>query len=236
MLASKQDIPKLTPDAIHHASALLPKYSNTSNVTPKNTSGTATLVVRRDRRQLANHDCVVQVLKEGGFNVQIFDMAAFDSMMSSKDVVFSEFIAMMRRTHVLIGMHGAGLTNIMHMLPGTAMIEVTGYGICHYRPFNILSMAKHVSHMFIPVIDPKAVHPCSVSHLDGKPVKSHDFVFEVDMDDTDGQSETPTRSLKPPLNCFGRFYFRALCDDARAAPTCASAARAGVSALWQTPS
>ena len=35
-------------------------------------------------------------------------------------------IALYRKTHVVIGMHGAAMTNVMFMRPGTVLVEIVG--------------------------------------------------------------------------------------------------------------
>jgi len=49
---------------------------------------------------------------------------------SSNDSSLSEClacqVALYSRTHVLVGLHGAGLTNMMFMPPGGLVVEITG--------------------------------------------------------------------------------------------------------------
>ena len=37
----------------------------------------------------------------------------------------------MSRAHILVSVHGAGLTNIFFMKPGTAIIEIIPHPLCH---------------------------------------------------------------------------------------------------------
>jgi hypothetical protein len=69
------------------------------------------------RRQFLNGDAMVDALKRmPGIELKLVDL---------EDLTFKEQVLLLATTSVLVGMHGAGLTNGMFLRPGAAMIEIS---------------------------------------------------------------------------------------------------------------
>ncbi|RYE20270.1 MAG: glycosyltransferase family 61 protein [Sphingobacteriaceae bacterium] len=68
---------------------------------------------RAKTRRLKNEDAIGDILKKYGFTVVYFE-----------EVSFLEQIALMQETKILVGVHGANLTNSLFMQPGCILIEL----------------------------------------------------------------------------------------------------------------
>ncbi|WP_303311156.1 DUF563 domain-containing protein [Hymenobacter sp. BT730] len=64
-------------------------------------------------RVVANEAELLKVLSEYGFETVLFE-----------EMTFQEQVSMMHDTDILLGVHGANLTNLVFMLPGTTIIEI----------------------------------------------------------------------------------------------------------------
>lgn len=100
-----------------------------TTVHPSNASSPASLVVtllvrgkqqdgyqKKIRRQFFNADEIADALKRlPGVVLQVADLQL---------LTFTEQIKLLSSTALLVGMHGAGLTNALFMLPGNAVLEI----------------------------------------------------------------------------------------------------------------
>ncbi|KNC83907.1 hypothetical protein SARC_03866 [Sphaeroforma arctica JP610] len=78
---------------------------------------TALLIIRGSTRQIKNRDEVVEFLESEGYKVTMHDF-------SGQDLLEQKLVS--REYEVVIGMHGAGLVNII-MSPNTSLIELHPY-------------------------------------------------------------------------------------------------------------
>lgn len=84
------------------------------------------------KRKVANEDEVAALLKSFNFEIHYFEDYSFDQQVA----ICSESIS-------LIGLHGAGLTNILFMRPGTQMLELRNENDCENNCY--FSMASDLS-------------------------------------------------------------------------------------------
>jgi len=77
-----------------------------------------TMIVRAgDKRGLTNKDDVVSAISEiPGVNLHVVDLAELN---------FSQQVDLLQQTHVLVGVHGAGLTEVMLLPPGAGVVEIS---------------------------------------------------------------------------------------------------------------
>ncbi len=87
------------------------------------------------RRTIQNEGEVIAVLKEYGYEVHCFE-----------DYHFNEQVALMRQTRVLVGLHGAGFTNMLFMPIGGQILELRNEGDAHNNCFY--SLASALSHHY----------------------------------------------------------------------------------------
>ncbi|XP_039126554.1 alpha-1,3-arabinosyltransferase XAT3-like isoform X1 [Dioscorea cayenensis subsp. rotundata] len=79
------------------------------------------ILSRRKSRMLVNEADVVELAKKIGFQVEL----ATTEMMSKVD----EFAELVNSCSVLMGVHGAGLTNMVFLQPGSVLLQVVPWGL-----------------------------------------------------------------------------------------------------------
>ncbi|KAJ0989412.1 hypothetical protein J5N97_007768 [Dioscorea zingiberensis] len=79
------------------------------------------LISRRKSRTLINEDDVVELARKIGFQVEL----ATPGRMSKVD----EFAELVNSCSVLMGVHGAGLTNMVFLQPGSVLLQVVPWGL-----------------------------------------------------------------------------------------------------------
>lgn len=68
---------------------------------------------KAEKRKIINEDAVISLLKEYHFEIHFFE-----------DYSFSEQVNLMKATKCLVGLHGAGLTNMLFMNEKTSVLEL----------------------------------------------------------------------------------------------------------------
>lgn len=93
---------------------------------------------RQPRRRLVNEADIEPLLQQYGFETFYFE-----------DMSFEEQVRLMAQTSVLIGLHGANLTNMMFMQPQAAVVEITMgthplyFNPCYYYLANSMQLAYY---------------------------------------------------------------------------------------------
>lgn len=83
--------------------------------------GRTALILRRGRRSILNENDVVSNLSCGSRHEKCnYSIVTIDFDQSS----FQESVRLMAKSSVLVGVHGAGLTNLIFMPPGAAVVEL----------------------------------------------------------------------------------------------------------------
>jgi protein O-GlcNAc transferase len=83
---------------------------------------TITFIDRKDKRRLVNQEKLLAGLREKypNANIQAVDFAAYS---------LEDQIHIARKTDILVGIHGAGLTHSLVLEPGSAVIEILPEGV-----------------------------------------------------------------------------------------------------------
>ncbi|KAI9111629.1 hypothetical protein K1719_017319 [Acacia pycnantha] len=90
---------------------------------PGESKPSLTLVSRRGSvsRVILNEEEIVRLAEEVGFNVRLLE--------ASRDKSMAEDYKRVHTSHVLLGVHGAGLTHLLFLRPGTVMMQVVPIGL-----------------------------------------------------------------------------------------------------------
>ncbi|XP_027362797.1 alpha-1,3-arabinosyltransferase XAT2-like [Abrus precatorius] len=121
--------PKLLPypRTLHDFSAFL-KNTYTKSDTPslysnKRGKPHLTLVARKGSvsRVILNQEEVINVAKEIGFNVHVLE--------PSRNVSIANAYRLIHSSHVMLGVHGAGLTHFLFLRPGSVVVQVVPIGL-----------------------------------------------------------------------------------------------------------
>ncbi|CAJ2648064.1 unnamed protein product [Trifolium pratense] len=98
-----------------------------------------TLVSRKGKsRKLLNEEEVIKLAKDVGFNVRVLD--------HSKRLMVPDVYQLIHSSHVLLGVHGAGLTNLMFLRQGSVLVQVVPLGldsfssVCYGKPTKPLGL------------------------------------------------------------------------------------------------
>jgi protein O-GlcNAc transferase len=98
-----------------------------------------TLVSRKGgSRKLLNEEEVIKLAEDIGFNVHVLD--------HSKGLTVPDVYRLVHSSHVLLGVHGAGLTNMMFLRQGSVLVQVVPLGldsfstICYGKPSEPLGL------------------------------------------------------------------------------------------------
>lgn len=87
------------------------------------------------KRFVENEEEVTATLAEFGYETHCFE-----------DYSFADQIKLLAQTRVLIGVHGAGLTNMLSMPPGSIVFEIRNQGDAHNNCF--FSLANALQHAY----------------------------------------------------------------------------------------
>jgi hypothetical protein len=82
------------------------------------------------KRRIVNETTVVNVIKDLGYQI-----------VSMEDLSFSRQVKLMQGAKVLLGTHGAGLTNMLFMPVGSAIVEIRKEGDARHNHFFALASA-----------------------------------------------------------------------------------------------
>jgi len=99
-----------------------------------------TLVNRKgsSSRVILNQEEVIKLAKDVGFNVHVLD--------HSKDYTMANVYRLIHSSHVLLGVHGAGLTNLFFLRRGSVVVQVVPIGLewasetCYKNPSPFLGL------------------------------------------------------------------------------------------------
>jgi protein O-GlcNAc transferase len=98
-----------------------------------------TLVSRKGgSRKLLNEEEVIKLAEDIGFNVHVLD--------HSKGLTVPDVYRLVHSSHVLLGVHGAGLTNMVFLRQGSVLVQVVPLGldsfstICYGKPSEPLGL------------------------------------------------------------------------------------------------
>ena len=102
---------------------------------------TSSIVVirRRSSRDIYNHEQLVQEMRQNFANIIEFDEAHLPLPGLNQYGIF-------RNAKLVVGLHGAGFSNLLALLPGTAVIEFhppNGYNLCFLNLAIQLGMDYH---------------------------------------------------------------------------------------------
>ncbi|QIL77254.1 glycosyltransferase family 61 protein [Hymenobacter sp. HDW8] len=128
---------------------------------------TRRIYVSRNRQQwrhLTNESEVLKVLERYGFETIYFE-----------GLSFVEQVRTMYETSIMIGIHGANMTNLMFMTPGTNVIEMMSET---YLNPSYLSMASSIG-VFYSVVPSKLGSPLNVEHNYADITADPDLVEQV---------------------------------------------------------
>ncbi|KAJ2981389.1 hypothetical protein NQ176_g2048 [Zarea fungicola] len=95
-----------------------------------------TFVDRKGSRELVDQDAHIEALRKAVPHMQL-EVVDFASM------PLAEQIKVARRTDVLVGVHGAGLTHAMFMKPGSVLVEILPIDFTHKGFRNLAQMLGH---------------------------------------------------------------------------------------------
>ncbi|MCJ1286154.1 hypothetical protein MMC26_005499 [Xylographa opegraphella] len=95
-----------------------------------------TFIDRKEKRRLLNKELYMGKLssKFPAVEIQVIDFAALS---------FVEQIRIARRTDILVGVHGAGLTHELFQRPGSAVVEIIPHSLAHKGFRNLAKLLGH---------------------------------------------------------------------------------------------
>ncbi|MCJ1381484.1 hypothetical protein MMC17_004595 [Xylographa soralifera] len=95
-----------------------------------------TFIDRKEKRRLINKDLYIEKLRSKfpAIEIQMVDFAALS---------FVEQIRIARRTDILVGVHGAGLTHELFLRAGSAVVEIIPHSLAHKGFRNLAKLLGH---------------------------------------------------------------------------------------------
>lgn len=136
--------PELMPNSksLHHFHAFLSKAYGAKNLIPypRNTRPRLVLVNRSsgDGRLLLNLEEVTIVMKNVGFDVIVFE--------PKSSTPLNKAFALISSSHAMVGIHGAALTHLLFLRPGSSFIQVVPLGaewaaeVCYGNPAKAMGL------------------------------------------------------------------------------------------------
>ena len=128
------------------------------------------------RRLLLNAPEVVEALTRQGFEV-----------IDPGTMTVAEEAALFAGAEVVVGVHGAGLTNMVFCRPGTAVVELTPRGLVH-PTFVKLAAAARVQHRMVVGTEPRLPWPLRFPDIHADLVVDVPAVLDVVTDIARGAS------------------------------------------------
>ncbi|MCJ1432474.1 hypothetical protein MMC27_001831 [Xylographa pallens] len=95
-----------------------------------------TFIDRKEKRRLINKELYIEKLRSKfpAVEIQMVDFATLS---------FVEQIRIARRTDILVGVHGAGLTHELFQRPGSAVVEIIPHSLAHKGFRNLAKLLGH---------------------------------------------------------------------------------------------
>jgi hypothetical protein len=106
-------------------------------------------ISRRDAgsRRIRSEQAVADVLRDAGFRI-----------VASSELLYSEQVSLFRRASHVVGMHGAGLTNIVFCAPGTEVLEIF-HPIGNNASYAILAAGARLRYSALVGLDAESDEP-----------------------------------------------------------------------------
>ena len=79
----------------------------------------------------------MDALLEEGYDVRL---------LSLEDMTLYEQVAALRATTILVGVHGSGLNNALHLRPGAAVLQIVPFGLRYRGDFEDIATRNGVSY------------------------------------------------------------------------------------------
>ena len=95
------------------------------------------LISRRWKRFLLNERELADALLDAGYDVRL---------LSLEDMTLYEQVAALRATTILVGVHGSGLNNALHLRPGAAVLQIVPFGLRYRGDFEDIATRNGVSY------------------------------------------------------------------------------------------
>ena len=95
------------------------------------------IVSRRRKRFLLNERELADALLDAGYDVRL---------LSLEDMTLYEQVAALRATTILVGVHGSGLNNALHLRPGAAVLQIVPFGLRYRGDFKGIATRNGVSY------------------------------------------------------------------------------------------
>lgn len=121
------------PDAFQQPTAWIVDYLRRRFFPWRETGNPLRLYVSRDRssfRRTTNEAAVAGLLTARGFTI-----------ISPENLPLAEQVSLFSNAKVVVGTHGAGLTNIVFCRPGSAVLELMPPRYCHWMYYNLACRA-----------------------------------------------------------------------------------------------
>ncbi len=133
--------------------ALISPATSTSDLGTEHPSGRVVFISRQraTTRRLVNHDEVLDLLTPLGIENVVME-----------DLTFDEQIDLMNETSVIVGPHGAGLTNMIACRPGTRVVEIADLS---FPNPNFYALASALDHRY-SIVDADSVGDGPVNFRD----------------------------------------------------------------------
>jgi Glycosyltransferase 61 len=116
---------------------------------------------KANKRKIINETCLVNTIEKLGYHVAFME-----------DLSLIRQAKLMQGTKVLLGAHGAGLTNMLFMPAGSVVVEIRKEGDSHNNCF--FSLASALGHRYYYV-----TAKCSLSKVDRYEYFAEDFFVDV---------------------------------------------------------
>lgn len=110
------------------------------------------------RRFIQNEGAIIEVLRSHGFEI-----------LALESLTFADQVQLLAETRVLVGQHGAALTNLLFMQEGTSVIELKTAGDSQNLCYFSLASAMKVNYLY------------QFCEGDGRTVQDADIVVDPDM-------------------------------------------------------
>ncbi|WP_345688002.1 glycosyltransferase family 61 protein [Novipirellula caenicola] len=127
-----------------------------SSPQPRRIDSTRIYISRRNakRRRIENEQDILPILAEHGFATVV-----------AEDLSWLQQLRIFSRAHSVVTNHGAGLTNILMMAPGSQVLEITGDETFSVPCFHSLAAASQLDYRYLVVDQANARKSSHDGHL-----------------------------------------------------------------------